>query len=272
MRFALGKHLAAPLALAAAVVFWGAPRADAAFQVTLTANGMSDTVEDGEAGFDSDGMVNGEIQITSLTVGGYQFTFTLSSNNSPGTQTLSFVDATTARVQNVSGGTGSTTVSIYASAPGFVLPTPLADATTSGTIAYLAQTPDGSVADPVTIESYIDTTNAMSTVPTGTKIGEADGSIQAGVDPVVSLLSKSTNNTASPTPYTLNLLLSAFLTSPTERPAGGNTNSVQTTIDLDGSVELSNVVPEPSTLAMAVLGLPLLGVGAYRRMRRARQA
>lgn len=269
-------RLCSALTLVGALFLMAAPQAEAVFQVTLSAGGASTTIEDGGPG-DDDSALDGQITVIEETVGGYSFQFQIVTSNTPGAPAIAFVNSSMARVQNVSGGTTATTVSIYANATGFTAPTtpPPLEALTAGSISYLTQTPDGTTADPVKIESRVDTTNGTSTTPTGTVVGlDEDEEITSGGADSTAALSDVRIVSTLASPYALNLLLSADLLSPHERPSGGTSLSPQSTLVLDGGVQLTPdptaIIPEPSTLAVGLAaGLPLLGI-SYLRRRRAR--
>jgi len=255
--------MAAPIALAAAAVFGWAPKADAGFQVTLSANGFSTTIVDGGSG-DFDMTANNMIGIVNQVVGGYSFTFVLETTNTPNSGgQIAFVNNSVGSISNVSGGTGPTTVSIYASANGFVSPTapPPLTAQTGSTVQYLNPTPGGQTAN-VSVTSYYDQTNALSTSAAGTVMGNASGMITSGGSNNNATLNDSQTVSLLSSPYTVNLMLEAVL----------NTSTVgATAIDLDGTVSLS-AVPEPSALVAALAGLPLVGGYWLRRRGQKRPA
>lgn len=240
------------LALAAVVAVSLSSTANAGFQVTLDVDGTNTTIVDGGVG-DNDGVANNQIGIISETVGGYTFNFTLAMTNTPGTPTLSFVNASTGSIS----GSGAATVSIFASANDFTDPSgsPLL-ARTNGTFQFLSGTVPGNSAD-FMISSYLDTTNALSTSAAGTTIGTAmESGLIAGSGAGSNVdLSDEQSISIGLTPYALNFeMIGTFY------------NSGQNVADLDGQVEV--VVPEPATMIMwgsfAAMGVP----AAIRRRRR----
>ncbi len=252
----LSSFFTAPLALAAALILGGGQQADAGFQVTLSAGGASKTIVDGGAG-DVDGDANSILDINEV-IGGYQFKATLTSTNTPGGGTIAFVDGGVGSIRDIGSPNPNTTVSIYASANGFMAPSapPALTALTSATIQFLPPTTPGNDANPVSVMSYVDTTNSLSTTASGTLIGSASGSITAGGPNNNAALNDTQTIASLSPPYAVNLLLSASL--------------IQSglTVDLDGSVRLeASAVPEPGTLAMAALAMPMLGLGCYIRRR-----
>jgi hypothetical protein len=217
---------------------------DAALQLTLTAGASSTTVVDGGAG-DADGLVNNAIQV-STTVGGYTFNLAVASSNSPG-GAISFVSTGTNFIE----GTGATTVSIYANATGFTSPTGDVDVTTAATTQYLAGSTAGNTAT-VTVNSYIDSLNGVSSSATGSLVGTDSSSI---VGPLGNSALNDSQVATVAAPYALNLELVANIQS---------TNGTNR-IDLDGTVLLSPV-PEPATLAIWGLGaMGVLVAGRFRR-------
>jgi hypothetical protein len=251
MRNSIGKHLAGPLALATAIVLWGGPRADAGFQVTLGAGGATKTIVDGGTG-DFDGAANSIISI-SETLGGYTFTLTLATTNTPGGPTLAFTTASTGMIS----GRGATTITIYASANGFTMPSSPPDlrASSGSTAQFLPGTVTNNKADH-SYKAYYDATNALSTSAAGTVIGSG-GTVEITAPSGNSNLSDSQVFSASTIPYALNLDLMAVLK-----------NGGQNVLDLDGEVQVAPV-PEPTTLALAFTAIPLFG-GLYLH-RRSRQ-
>jgi len=260
--------MAVPLAIAAAVLAW-APRADAGFQVTLSANGSSVTISDGGAG-DNDNTVDNTISIFSQNVGGYNFVFVLTATNTPNVGgEISFVNNSVGAITNVSGGSTPTTVSIYASANGFVSPTapPPLTASTNGTIQYLSPTPSNQQAN-VSVMSYYDQSNVLSTTALGsTLMGSDSATITNNATQKNAILSDVQGVAMLASPYTINLLLSADLLQTTSRD---DSPTSFTRIDLDGTVELS-AVPEPSGLVATLAGLPVLG-GYWLRRRNAKRS
>lgn len=230
------------LAVLAAALLSSAGTALAGFQVTVTAGASSQTIVDND-GNDSDGAV-GTIDFD-FTVGGYQFRGVLSETNSSGTQALSFVDANLNRVS----GTTATTVSIVASANGFLVPTGDVGATTGSTFGLQS----GSNPASVKVSTYIDTTNTLAgATPGGTLVGSQTGNVSHSTDPSIDLDDYSTLSIGS-SPYTLTLKLEAtFASSGTNR------------IDMDGSFSVS-ALPVPPALALLASALPIAGFALWRR-------
>lgn len=225
--------------------------ADASLQVTLSAGASSTTIVDGGAG-DFDAMVNQVIVIPGAIVGGYTFTFTLVTDNSPGTPGLAFVDTSTAVISD-SGG-GATTVSIYANATGFTAPItpPALVASSDLTANFFPTTPSGNTATAF-YSALIDTTNAATTTPAGTVVGSGSDALTQPSNSGTFLMD-STLVTSLSSPYALNMFLAATL------------DQRGSAIDLDGGLQL-NPVPEPGTIVVWSL-LSVLGGAAYLKLRR----
>ena len=92
---------------------------DASFQVTFTdtASAATLTVVDGSGLNGEDGSADGVINVN-VNVGSYTYTASLSRSNTPGLGGIAFVITGTGSVT----GSGATTLSVYASADGFVDP------------------------------------------------------------------------------------------------------------------------------------------------------
>lgn len=231
------------LALTPVVLLLAAAPAQAALQVSLFAGAASTTIVDGGSG-DFDGLVNGEIEVESQTVGGYTFKFSLTSSNSPGSNELAFVDSNVGRIS----GTGATTVRVVASSNGFTAPiTPpdlevLTDLTTNLGSASPTNTAD------VSVRSYIDTSNQLSTIGQGMLVGSASATAVHDVSLEDVLLL-----THLEAPYTITLVMEATFNQATNNR-----------LDIDGGLSIIPT-PEPSTMVVwgaGALGFALLG---YRR-------
>ena len=221
--------------------------ADAGFQVTFGAGGSTTTIADGGVG-DSDA-ASGRIGVGSVTVGGYTFTFTLAKTNTPGTDTLAFVNSSTSEIS----GKGPTDIIIYASADGFTSPSSPPDMRVLGgsTFQFLEGTGSNDSATH-SIRVFYDTSNAVSTSGSGTLVGSASAS---GIS-TNSSLNTSEDHAFNTTPYALNLELKAKIT--------GSGDKV---VDLDGSLDVVPT-PEPASLTLFSLGLAgLFGYGVRRRRR-----
>ncbi|HUE70464.1 MAG TPA: PEP-CTERM sorting domain-containing protein [Pirellulaceae bacterium] len=222
--------------------------ADAGLQVTLTAGASSTTIIDGGAG-DADGLANNEIQVNSVTVGGYEFKVTLVATNSPGGGGIAFLDSGTNQIIDVGG--GATTVSIFASANGFTDPSSPPDVYvfSGSTAQFNSATPNGNTAD-FSYNAYIDSTNGLSTSAAGDLVGTGSDSVSA---PGNASVGETQVYTIAGTPYAINLALIATF------------NEAGSSLDLDGTVKLSPV-PEPATLAIWGLGaMGVLVAGRFRR-------
>lgn len=223
--------------------------ANASLQVTLTANGSSLTVVDGD-GNDEDATAN-VIRFDALTVGSYTFSSHLTATNSSGTPVLAFVESGTNEIEFTgASGTGSTDIEIYASANDFTEPVtpPSLNALTSATFNRSAG--GSQVVSDVEVESFLDTGNGLSDSPTGSSIGnDSEGPLSNSI----ALEDSSVINSLSAN-YALNLLLKATVTGDDAR------------IDADGTIELTPV-PEP-TMIVVWSCLGLFGVLSSRRSAR----
>lgn len=237
----------------AAALFCTHSSAEAGFQATFRAGAAEKTVVDGGVG-DADGIVNNEINVSSLVVGSYTFTSTLQTTNTPGGGTISFVESGTNRIQ----GTGATTVEVVASANGFTSPTspPPLEANSGMTGQFLSATTPGNQGT-FSYNAYYDTTNTLATNDAGTGIGNGTSAIITHPSPGNNASNDTEIFSNSTTPFTLTLVLRAQFHTAT------GTNSV----DLDGTLSVQPI-PAPAGLILALSGMPVLGLGAWLRRRR----
>jgi len=237
--------------------------ADAAFQVTLRdsrGGGAVTTVTDGGSN-DSDLATNGSISITSLVVGGYTFTGTLATNNSPGgTPFNTALESSSFDVKDTPTGafTGAGTASIYANATGFAVPV---GANTLGVTTASFTNKGSSTSNGVgSVTSYLDPANAITNAAAGNVVGTGTTAVLL---PTTSAPVNNNNPNIVPAPvanYALNLQLQV-----TFAGAGGDwTNGSAVTLFGQGTV--TNPVPEPASMAM--WGLGLLGCMVLRMRRR----
>lgn len=256
----MSKSLAGLMAVAAAVVLGGAPKAEAGFQVTFMVDGAFHTVVDG-GGDDVNGAA-GKITVLGVSVGGYSFNVTLATTNSPtGGGTISFVESGTNEIINDLGGATGAVIRIVASANGFTAPTapPPLNAISGSTAQFLAGSNTGNSA----AISYVANAGPGNTLQDNTNFGTGT-LIGSGGPTLISAPGGNTNLSDTDSiailsaPYSLSLVLTADFS---------DTNSGVNRIDLDGTLELT-AVPEPSTLAAAAAGLPLLGAFWLRRKSR----
>jgi hypothetical protein len=240
------------LAAAVAVAFLAnsVSTAQAGFQVTFVVDATSATIVDGGAG-DADLTADGNIVVLSKLINGYTFNVTLTSSNTPNTGgAISFVQHGTNNIT----GSGAKTIQIIASANGFVSPTGDLYAVSGSTGQFLSPTPTDHTAD-YSYTAYLDNSNVLATaVPAGTLIG-SDGAVTI-TSPAGNANLGDVRKVNATDPYALTLGLKAKLNS-----TGVNV------IDLDGGVQLS-AVPAPAGLVLGLIGMPILGVGAWIRRRR----
>jgi len=180
------------------------------------------------------------------TVGGVQFKLAVNgSTNSPGTSALAFLNLTSATITNNNTTGLPTTFSVTTSATGYTAPT----GTVIGNFANSGTLTNGSI----TNGSYSGSADGYN--PTTLTFAASGSAVDVGGSDPPTLLT----GFPSSSPFTATSTLTATL------GLGTITSNLGGALTLTG-----NVVPEPATVAMALTGLPLLGLGAWIRRRRAR--
>lgn len=249
------KNLTKLISLLSAAFCFSYPNlVDAGFQITLQANGSTETITDGGA-LDGDGTVDGIVVINRI-VGGVTFSGAAeatsnATNNADGIDIIAMLDADI----NIEGSLDAgASASILASASGFITPiTPPAIVVETS----VTGTQVSGMGSPYTTTVYLDTSNSLSTTNVGTQIGIASDTSTTGFDQIgantTALLPEQTVS-----PFALNLLVSLMNT----------TDSAQTyDTNFDGAAMLSHV-PEPTSMAIMGLGTLLAGFGVRRRKRK----
>lgn len=234
--------------------------ADAGFQITLSANGFSSTIADGDA--DDDDSDANEIRLIEFEIGGAGTSgiiaeISTDTTNTPGGFTA-FIVSNSSFTGTLNAGS---TLEILINGTGFTSPTTPPALSAMQTSTY-NPTPGGNAEVDWTAASYYDTSDTASTslATVGTNIinfTDTDtGTINSDDSAVI--------NSLSTTPYALNLYLEI---DPTNDNSTFNLGSGGESTSADGTLELTPV-PEPASMALLGLGGLLAGAGVMRRKRK----
>jgi len=232
----------------------------AALQLTLFAPSNSTALITDNGADDAD-PTTGSIVVVSKSVGSYTFSVSAVSSSTTGNLTVS-----NASVSTISG-TVDGKVGILASTNNAPTNGVGVSVASNANVSYGASSNLSTAA--VSYASYVDTTNALSTVsyvggvvtavPGGTQVDSGSGSIASPLANPNSGWVDSGNGTLSLTanPVALNLLIMADFASVS------GSGSVNHQIQLNGSIAMS-AVPEPASLAIWAMG-GLVGLAVRRR-------
>jgi len=238
-----------------------ASNSNAAIQLTLFApNNATTVITDGGAG-DAD-PTTGSIVVVSQTVGAYTFSVNALASSTTGLLTL-----TNTSVSTISGNVAGK-VGILASTNNAPTDGNAVVVQSNANISYASGSNRSTAA--VSYSSYVDTTNALSTVsyvggvvtavPGGTLVDSGSGSIASPISNPNSGWVDSGIGTLglTQTSVAMNLLIMADFTS-----VVSGSGSVAHNIQMNGSISMSPV-PEPASLAIWAMG-GLVGLAVRRR-------
>jgi len=249
-------------AMTAAAVLLGPPSARADFEVEFTFGGATILVDATTQTVTSSGGAStagasfnfsaGTVSINNLTIsptgatGGFKISATIADSNSPGGK-VATIDTSSLSILNQTGTAGNSTLVLTTGDTGFTSPSGPSVGLTSTISATAAGTNSANAS--VLFNSYLDTTNAQ--------FGTQQGTPTILLSPLSpgSSLSGDTSAalTGTPSPYSLTEVAKITL-------ANGDKLT-----DLSSG---TTVVPAPAGLALALTGLPLLGLGGWLRRRK----
>lgn len=189
-------------------------------------------------------------------VGEYNVALTAGMTNSPGTPATATLDVTNLVVTRISGATPGDQLTIKLQADNFTLPpgSPLT-LTNSGTGTFTSST----AGDFVSVTSFGDNTNSAG-FGVGASTGASTVTSPGGLGPISLGGPTTTVSFSRSGAFALSQISTLLIQQP-------SVNGGVSTIDSTGSSAVIGVVPEPAPIALALAGLPALGLLWARRRR-----